>query len=99
MPATLTRTLPPPQPPLALPVETDEGAARRALRRQLAALERRLAATGEPLPPPASRPGAPRLLDLAGLERARDALYTRVRAAEVAARQREAGHAAARARL
>ena len=102
MPATLTRTTtttPPPPPPLRLPVEIDEGAARQALRGQLSALERRLAATGEPLPASRVRGGAPRLLDLAALERARDELYTRVRAAERSAVEREAGHAAARARL
>jgi hypothetical protein len=95
VPATLPRT----PLPLRLPVETDEGAARRALRAQLGALERRLAATEEPLPAPRSRRGAPRLLDLAALERARDDLYSRVRAAERLAVEREAAHAAARARL
>ena len=101
VPATLTRTttLPPPPPLPRLPVEIDEGAARQALRGQLSALERRLAATGEPLPAPRVRGGAPRLLDLAALERARDDLYTRVRAAERSAVEREAAHAAARARL
>jgi hypothetical protein len=93
MPTTLTRSL------LPLPVETDERPARDALRRQLAALERRLAATGEPLPAPSPRRGTPRLLDLASLERARDTLYSRVRAAERWAVERDAARAAARARL
>ena len=86
MPATLTRTAPPP--PLQLPVEIDEGAARRALRGQLSALERRLAAAGEPLPAPHPRRGAPRLLDLAALERARRPLLARARGGALGGRAR-----------
>ena len=75
-----------------------ENLARRTLRGQIARLERRLAAAGEPLPPPGPR-GAPRLLDLLALERVRDELVARAARAESAARVRGAAEAAARTRL
>ena len=64
--------------------EVDEHAARRALRRQIAHLERELAAAAleprprlDPLPPLPSLAG-PRLLGLGDLERVRDALAGRL---------------------
>ncbi len=79
--------------------QTDERAARRALRRQVAKLERELAeivASGFPhvvSPPPAAEVsggplGGPCLLDLGGLERARDALASRIQAARRAVAER-----------
>jgi hypothetical protein len=90
---------------LAAPRTDAEAGARRALRDQIARLERELAgilASTYPriaAPSGTGRAGAPRLLDLAQLERTRDALAARVsdvqrRAADQATRQ-----AAARARL
>ncbi len=88
------------------PALDGEVAARRTLRDQIARLERELAtvlASTYPRvvapPDPAHRPRAPRLLDLARLERTRDSLAARLsdvhrRAAEQAERQ-----AAARERL
>lgn len=55
----------------------DERAARADLRRQIAVLERRLA-TLPPVPAPPATATGPRLLDLADLERTRDALAHRL---------------------
>jgi hypothetical protein len=71
-----TRLLPP---PLA-----DEGAARRALRDQIARLDGELAALGEPLPPPRPDGAGAALQSLEALELQRDAL-----AASAAARRQE----------
>lgn len=100
---------PPPQTPRALvrrpPVAPDERAARRSLRRQIARLEAQLAAlvAGEnPLtltPSPARPLGQPHLLSLGELERARDHLDGRVRAARSVATEAARGHAHARRRL
>jgi hypothetical protein len=79
--------------------QTDERAARRALRRQVAKLERELAeivASCFPhvvsSPPAADTvggpPGGPCLLDLGGLERARDELASRIQAARRAVAER-----------
>jgi hypothetical protein len=79
--------------------QTDERAARRALRRQVAKLERELAeivAIGFPhvvSPVPAGeavggQSGGPCLLDLGGLERARDELASRIQAARRAVAER-----------
>jgi hypothetical protein len=75
--------------------EIDERGARRALRRQVAKLERELAeivARGFPhiaSPPPASRiGGGPCLLDLGGLECARDQLASQIQAARRAVAER-----------
>jgi hypothetical protein len=87
----------PPHPPVTrVPAltETDERAARRSLRGQIARLERDLAAalvTAYPHPEPergvAGR-GGPRLLGLGELERLRDELAQRVLAARARMRQR-----------
>jgi hypothetical protein len=64
---------------------TDEAAARRTLRDQIARLDEELGALGAPLPAPLDSSGAgARLLSLAGLERTRDRL-----AGLAAARRRE----------
>jgi hypothetical protein len=91
---------------LAAPVTaTDDAAARRALRGQIARLERELAgilASTFPriAPPPGRAPArGPRLLDLAALERARDALAARVSTAHRAAAEQALAQAAARERL
>ncbi len=71
-----------------------QAAARRALRSQIARLERELAGAfvsaypmgGLPQPDPV--PGQPRLLDLGELERIRDALTARLRDAQVEIRRR-----------
>jgi hypothetical protein len=91
---------------LAAPVTaTDDAAARRALRGQIARLERELAgilASTFPriAPPPGPAPArGPRLLDLAALERARDALAARVSTAHRAAAEQALAQAAARERL
>ncbi len=79
--------------------QIDERAARRALRRQVAKLERELAeivAIGFPhvvSPAPAGETaggpqGGPCLLDLGGLERARDELASRIQAARRAVAER-----------
>ena len=84
-------TLPVPTPGL----EQDEFAARRALRRQIARLERELAdafVTAYPMGGLDHRPAAshrdPRLLDLGELERVRDELAERVRSARVSIGER-----------
>jgi hypothetical protein len=91
--------------------QLDEAQARRALRAQVARLERRLGALAgelgragrsEALPglTTAAAPAAgPRLLGLAELERARDALVGRVHAAETRLAERQATEAAARSRV
>jgi len=92
---------------LAAPVTAAgaDAAARRALRGQIARLERELAAIVAttfpriaPPPGPAVARG-PRLLDLAALERARDALAARVSTAHRAAAEQAVAQAAARERL
>jgi hypothetical protein len=80
----------PPQVDVPLVVEVDEGEARRALRGQIARLERQLAdafVSGFPRTPidvrvPTS--GGPRMLSLGELEAHRDALQERLRAARCA---------------
>jgi hypothetical protein len=62
--------------PLLEPVVVDEGAARRALRDQVARLDEELAALGDVLPAPREARGA-RLIGLAELERVRDDLAAR----------------------
>jgi hypothetical protein len=64
----------------ALRTERDEAAARRALRAQIARLEEEAAAVAPLVPLSDERP-APRLLSLAELEDARDALVDRLSAA------------------
>jgi hypothetical protein len=96
-------------PPPVAPVTGDETLARRALRAQVARLERRLGALAgelgragraQPLPAAGPSPGAaPRLLGLAELERTRDRLVELVAAAERRLGEREASEAGARARL
>jgi hypothetical protein len=82
-----------------------EAAARRALRAQIARLEGELATLvasshARIAPPPGPAPArGPRLLDLAALERARDALAARVSLARRAAERRRESQAAARERL
>src|SRR6266550_6472208 len=70
------------QTPLLPPLKTDDAAARRTLRDQIARLDEEIGALGAPLPPPVygSGPGAT-FLGLAELERVRDDLATK--AAEV----------------
>jgi hypothetical protein len=64
---------------------TDEAAARRTLRDQIARLDEELGALAAPLPAPLDSPGrGARLLSLAALERTRDAL-----AGQAAARRQE----------
>jgi hypothetical protein len=92
---------------LAAPVTAAgaDAAARRALRGQIARLERELAAiVATTVPRIAPPPGpavarGPQLLDLAGLERARDALAARVATAHRAAAEQAVAQAAARERL
>ena len=85
----------------------DESAARRTLRRQIAKLERELAALAArargrdeiawALPP--AGPCGPRMLDLGELERTRDDLAERLRAARVTLDARAVREAAKRAQL
>jgi hypothetical protein len=90
---------------LAAPLAVPEAAARRALRDQIARLERELAtvlASTYPrvaAPPLAGRAGGPRLLGLAELERTRDALAARVSDVHARVAAQRASQAAARARL
>jgi hypothetical protein len=90
---------------LAAPLAVPEAAARRALRDQIAHLERELAtvlASTYPrvaAPPPAGRTGGPRLLGLAELERTRDALAARLSDVDARVAAQRASQAAARARL
>jgi hypothetical protein len=86
--------------------EHDERAARRSLRMQIARLERDLAeafVTAYPMGGlgdlPAFSAAAPRLLDLGELERVRDELATRVRAARATITERADEQAANRVRL
>jgi hypothetical protein len=82
-----------------------ERAARQTLRDQIARLERELAAVlastypRVAAPPAPGRPRAPRLLDLAQLERTRDALAARLSDVERRAAAQARSQAAARARL
>lgn len=82
-----------------------EAAARRTLRGQIARLERELSdafitafAMGG-LPQPVAGPAAPRLLDLGELERVRDDLSQRLRAARITIRRRADEQAAKRVLL
>jgi hypothetical protein len=94
-------------PSAPLPVsEEDERAARRALRLQVARLERELAeafVTAYPMggleQEPTLTSAAPRLLDLGDLERVRDELAARVRAARATITERADAQAANRLRL
>jgi hypothetical protein len=90
--------------------ETDERAARRALRRQVGKLERELSqivASGFPhiaWPAPAGDPasrvgGGPRLLDLGALERARDELARQIQEARRAVAERAEFERCSRERL
>ncbi len=74
-----------------------EAAARHALRRQIARLERELAAL--PVDGAPARPGRPHLLPLAELERVRDGLVARLAAGRAAQAARGAAQEAARVRL
>jgi hypothetical protein len=65
--------------PVLEPLVIDEGAARRALRDQIARLDEELAALGETLPAPREAGGA-RMIGLAELERVRDHLAARAAA-------------------
>jgi hypothetical protein len=99
----MTQTLTPPEEPLFAEARLrelappDERAARQDLLRQVARLEAELCATGIPTPP--ARRARPRLLDLAGLERARDDLLARLDAVRAEALAEEARRAEARALL
>jgi hypothetical protein len=90
---------------LAAPRTDEEAPARRALRDQIARLERELAgvlASTYPriaTPPEGGRPRAPRLLDLAQLERTRDALAARLSDVQRRAAEQAEAQAAARERL
>jgi hypothetical protein len=90
---------------VAAPRTDAEAAARRALRGQIARLERELATVlASTYPriaahPVAHRSGGPRLLGLAELERTRDALAARLSDVHARAAAQRAGQAAARARL
>jgi hypothetical protein len=89
-------------PPRTFDIETGELAARRSLRRQIAKLERELAdafVTAFPmggLASPAATHSEPRLLDLEQLERVRDDLAERVRAARATISELAEQHAANR---
>ena len=106
---TLERTQTAPAPPPVAPGVADEALARRALRAQVARLERRLGAlagelgrAGRAQALPAARPSSgagPRLLGLAELERARDRLVELVAGGERRLAEREDSEAGARARL
>jgi hypothetical protein len=86
-------------------VEVDEGAARRTLRTQIARLERELASLfaaarpGDDLDWRVGRSGAPRVLDIGGLEALRDDLATRVEEIRHAQRERADGYEDKRATL
>ena len=84
---TPTVLTPPDRALTGAPLEVDERAARRALKAQLRRLEAELGALTEagPARPVARRRAAPRLLSLAELERSRDELSDRIRAAQLAA--------------
>ena len=82
--------------PFVEPVVVDEGAARRALRDQIARLDEELGALGDVLPAPLDGGGA-RLIGLAELERIRDGLAAR--AATVRRELDERGVAQEEARL
>jgi len=82
-------------------VAPDHAGARRALRAQLARLERELSALDRP-PAAASasaRPGRARLLSVGELERVRDALTARLAHARALQAERGAAQEAARVRL
>lgn len=95
----------PTQAPAATPAAPDELAARRALRAQIAQLERRLAdAVAASMPDGGITTGVPgmrgpRLLSLGELERLRDALSGRVVEADAAIAARERRRRQARLRL
>jgi hypothetical protein len=90
---------------LAAPRTDEEAGARRALRDQIARLERELAAVlASTYPriaahPEPARPRAPRLLDLGQLERTRDALAARLGDVQRRAAEQADAQSAARARL
>jgi hypothetical protein len=100
-----TLTPPTPPPPLSAPwveVGTDERAARRSLRAQIARLERELAgvfvaaAPGGRIEASVPASGGPRLASLAELERTRDALVDRLWRARADIAERGAREAEAR---
>jgi AcrR family transcriptional regulator len=86
-------------------VEVDEGAARRTLRTQIARLERELASLfaaarpGDDLDWHVGGSGAPRVLDIGGLEALRDDLALRVEEIRHAQRERAEGYEDKRATL
>jgi AcrR family transcriptional regulator len=86
-------------------VEVDESAARRTLRNQIARLERELATLfaearpGDAFDWRVGTSGAPRVLDIGGLEALRDDLATRVEEIRGAQRERAEGYAENRATL
>jgi AcrR family transcriptional regulator len=90
---------------LRKPVEVDEGAARRALRDQIAKLERELAAMfpkarpGQALDWQVSSPGGPRVLDVGDLEALRDELAGRVEEIRRSLSERAASEQEQRARI
>ena len=81
----MTTTLIHPLHPLPVPGTTDESAARRSLRDQVARLEGELAALGAPLPPPDGTGGGARLLSFGDLELVRDRLLARLHEQRAAA--------------
>jgi hypothetical protein len=89
------RTAPTP----ATPTRADEARARRALRAQIARLERGLAAAAGVHLAAEPRRHDPRLLGLGELERERDALVERLAGARAATAERERAQARARADL
>ncbi len=86
-------------------IEVDEGAARRTLRTQIARLERDLATLfaaarpGDDFDWRVGASGAPRVLDIGGLEALRDELAARVEEIRHAQRRRAAGYDEQRATL
>ena len=92
------------EPDLPTRVEIGEAAARRALRAQVARLERELAdclagAGGEPLDLAMRCPGGPRLLGIGELELLRDGLAARLRAARAELSRRADRHQRSRLAL
>jgi AcrR family transcriptional regulator len=92
-------------PPFEIPIEVDEGAARRTLRDQIAKLERELATLfpsvrpGDELDWRVRAPGGPRVLDVGDLEALRDDLADRVEEIRGAMRDRSESEQASRVKL